>query len=77
MIEQAFGAGIGNDNARDILKERLYKHRKGKDSMLEPIKGLLRFYQPHPFAKAFGLKRHVRDGDFRTFMHERSLTCVV
>ncbi|MCC5921014.1 MAG: hypothetical protein LAT68_11385 [Cyclobacteriaceae bacterium] len=95
IIKKAFGSGFSNYNAWDSLKERWYKFRKGKASIHEPIKGLLRFFQAPPFAKAlgkeyhyvyfqdfipknefdlriivignkaFGLKRLVRDGDFR------------
>ncbi|MCI4647570.1 hypothetical protein [Phaeodactylibacter sp.] len=58
MIRQAFGEGFSNYDRWASLKERWYKYRIGKASILEPIKGIARFFQPPPFAKALGRERN-------------------
>ena len=58
MIRQAFGRGFPNYDRWASLKERWYKYRIGKASLLEPIKGIARIFQPPPFAKALGRERN-------------------
>lgn len=58
MIRQAFGSGFPNYDRWASLKERWYKYRIGKVSLLEPIKGLARVFQPPPFDKAQGRERN-------------------
>ncbi|MFM9817507.1 UNVERIFIED_CONTAM: hypothetical protein K0B97_06180 [Spiribacter pallidus] len=95
LIRRAFGRGHPNYDAWGSLKERWRKYRMGSAAIREPAKGLLRVFQPPPFARvlgaergyvlfqeylpnndhdiriivigdrALGLKRYVRDNDFR------------
>lgn len=58
LIRRAFGHGFSNYDRWASLKERWYKYRIGKASILEPIKGLARIFTPPPFDKAMGRERN-------------------
>lgn len=54
LINKSFGNGFSNYDAVGSLKERWRKYRLGQTSILEPIKGLVRLYNPPTFAKVLG-----------------------
>jgi glutathione synthase/RimK-type ligase-like ATP-grasp enzyme len=66
LVRRAFGRGFANYDAWGSFKERWRKFRMGKASIAEPLKGLVRFFQPPPFAKALG--REVGYVYFQDFM---------
>jgi glutathione synthase/RimK-type ligase-like ATP-grasp enzyme len=53
LINKAFGNGFPQYNAIMGLKERWRKYRAGKSSLIEPIKGLVRFIYPMEFVKMY------------------------
>jgi glutathione synthase/RimK-type ligase-like ATP-grasp enzyme len=95
IVNKAFGKGFPKYDAWASLKDRIYKFQKGKNSLKEVIKGIVRLFYAPSYArlganevgyvyfqdfipqndsdiriiiidgKAFGLKRFVRDNDFR------------
>lgn len=54
LINKSFGNGFSNYDAIGSLKERWRKYRLGQTSILEPLKGLVRLYNPPTFAKVLG-----------------------
>jgi glutathione synthase/RimK-type ligase-like ATP-grasp enzyme len=54
LVRRAFGRGHPNYDALGSLKERWRKYRMGSASIREPAKGLLRVFQPPPFARVVG-----------------------
>jgi glutathione synthase/RimK-type ligase-like ATP-grasp enzyme len=53
LINKAFSSGFPQYNGITGLKERWRKYRTGKSSIIEPIKGLLRFIYPMEFVKMY------------------------
>jgi hypothetical protein len=54
LIYQAFHGGFANYDGWGSLKERWRKYRLGKAGIIEPVKGLIRLFQPPPYAKTMG-----------------------
>ncbi|WP_375585618.1 RimK family alpha-L-glutamate ligase [Cyclobacterium xiamenense] len=108
IIKKAFSSGFPKYDSWGSLRDRLYKFRRGKASIVEVLKGMARLIYAPAYArmgsrevgyvyfqdfvpqndsdiriiviggKAFGLKRFVREGDFRasgsgSFAYSRDL----
>lgn len=54
VIKKAFNNGFKNYDAATSFKERWRKYRLGTVSIVEPIKGLIRFFKTPDFAKVMG-----------------------
>jgi glutathione synthase/RimK-type ligase-like ATP-grasp enzyme len=57
LINQAFGRGFTNFNARGMLKDRILKFRKGKESLFGVLKGIRLLVVKTKFSRIVGRER--------------------
>lgn len=58
VIDKAFTKGLPNYSTYQSLRDRWYKYKTGQKGIIEPIKGLLRYFAKPAYSKVLGREFH-------------------